>query len=130
SLTMRTAQLIALITVILRAATLVFQSLLVGGIVFHRWIAADARATREPAFGIRLLRYSGIALAVTQALYLALNTMILRHSLGLGLAETIGANFFVAGMLTIGAALAISATPSRVLAHPGNTVTLLSLVVL
>ena len=80
---MRTAELIALITVILRAATLVFQSLLVGAIVFHRWIAKDARATREPGFGIRLLRYSAIALAVTQALYLALNTTILRHSLGL-----------------------------------------------
>jgi len=38
---MRTAELIALITVILRAATLVFQSLLVGSIVFHRWIDAD-----------------------------------------------------------------------------------------
>src|SRR5260370_753307 len=127
---MRTAQLIALITVILRAATLVFQSLLAGGIVFHRWIAADARATREPGFGMRLLRYSAIALAVTQALYLALNTTILRHSLGLGLAETMGANLFVPGRLTIGAGLAISATPSRRLAHPGNTVTLLSLVVL
>ena len=127
---MRTAELIALITVILRAATLVFQSLLVGGIVFHRWIATDETATREPGFGIQLLRYSAIALAVTQALYLALNTTILRHSLGLSLAETMGANFFIAGMLTIVAALAISAMPSSRLAHPGNTVTLLSLVVL
>jgi copper resistance protein D len=126
---MRTAQLIALITVILRAATLVFQSLLVGGIVFHRWIAAGA-FTREPGFGIRLLRSSAIALAVTQALYLGLNTMILKESLGLSLAETVGANFFVAGMLTIGAALAISTRPSLRLAHPGNPVMLLSLVVL
>src|SRR5260370_19069983 len=99
---MRTAQLIALITVILRAATLVFQSLLAGGIVFHRWIAADAGATREPGFGIRLLRYSAVALAVTQALYLALNTTLLRHSRGLGLGATMGANFLIAGMLTIG----------------------------
>jgi hypothetical protein len=54
--------------VVVRAATLVFQSLLVGGIVFHRWIATDARAMREPGFRVRLLRYSAIALAVTQAL--------------------------------------------------------------
>src|SRR5262249_57274620 len=47
-----------------------------------------------------------------------------------GRAETRGANFLVAGMLTIGAALAIAAMPSRRLAHPGNKVPLLSLVVL
>jgi len=127
---MPTAELIALITVILRAATLVFQSLLVGGIVFHRWIGADATAMRECGSGIRLLRYSAVALALTQALYLGLNTMILRKSLGLGLAETVGADFFVAGMLTIGAAVAVAATSSRRLARPGNTLTLQSLVVL
>ena len=127
---MRTAELIALITVILRAATLVFQSLLVGGIVFHRWIDADATTTRERALGVRLMCCSAIALAVTQAVYLGLNVMILRNSLGLGLAQTMGANFFVAGMLTIGTALAIAATPSLRVARPGNTVTLLSLVVL
>ena len=46
---MRTEALGALITVILRAATLVSQSLLVGGIVFRRWAAAApaARGTAQ-----------------------------------------------------------------------------------
>jgi putative copper resistance protein D len=56
--------------------------------------------------------------------------MLLRLTLGLSLAETMSANFFVVGLVTIGAALAVAATPSRRLARPGNLVTFLSLVVL
>ena len=39
---MRTQALFGIITVLLRVATLIFQSLIVGGIVFQRWIAAGA----------------------------------------------------------------------------------------
>ena len=127
---MRTEALIALIAVILRAATLVFQSLLIGGVVFRRWIAAGPPAPGEATPGIRLVRCAAIALAVTQALFIGLNTMLLRDSLGLNLLETMGANFFVVGMVTIGAALAMAAAPSRSLARPGNLITFLSMVTL
>ena len=127
---MRTLALFALVAVMLRAATLVFQSLLIGGIVFHRWIAAEKPTLGETAPGIPLLRLSAIALAVTQVLFLGLNTMLLRVSLGLTLAETMSANFFVVGMVTIVAALAVALTPSRRLVSPGNLMTLLSLVAL
>ena len=95
---MRTEELIALITVILRAATLVSQSLLIGGVVFRRWIAAGPPAPGEPSMGIRLVRCAAIALAVAQALFLGLNAMLLRNSLGLTLWETMSASFFVAGI--------------------------------
>jgi putative copper resistance protein D len=127
---MRTEALIALITVVLRAATLVSQSLLVGGVVFRRWVAAGPAASGEPGPGIRLLRCAAIGLAVAQAMFLGLNVMVLRNSLGLNLLETISANFFVVGMVTISAALAIAVVPSRLLARPGNLITFLSMVAL
>jgi putative copper resistance protein D len=127
---MRTEELIALITVVLRAATLVTQSLLIGGIVFRRWIAATPAASGEPGSGIRLVRCAGLALAVAQLLFLCLNAMLLRNSLGLNLLEMISANFFVVGMVTIGAALATALAPSRCLARPGNLIIFLSMVAL
>src|SRR5262249_60613764 len=51
------------------------------------------------------------------------------RTLALGLGQAMGANFFVARMLPVGAALAISAMPSSRLVHRGNAVTLLPLVV-
>ena len=127
---MRTEALIELITVILRAATLVSQSLLIGGVVFRRWIAARPAEPGEPGPGVWLLRYAAISLAAAQALFLGLNTMVLRNSLGLNLLEMISANFFLVGMVTIVAALAMAVAPSRLLTRPGNLITFLSIVAL
>src|SRR5262249_43840425 len=131
---MRTEALFGIITVVLRAATLIFQSLVIGGIVFHRWVASeplsDLAPSRAEQLGSRLIRGAAIALAGTQVLYLALNTYLLSSSLGLGLGQIVGANFFVAGLVTIAAALTIACVPARRLKHPGNLVAALSLVVL
>jgi copper resistance protein D len=128
---MRTQALFGIITVILRAATLVFQSLVIGGIVFRRWIAAgETTPAHDQRLGLLLVRISAIALAATQVAYLGLNTTILTRSLGAGLKEIAGANFFVAGLVTVAAASAIACIPFPRLAHPGNWITLLSLVVL
>jgi len=66
-----------MIAVALRAATLIFQSLVIGGIVFRRWIAmndADAGAdTTIVRKGVLLVQASAVALAVTQLLYLGFN---------------------------------------------------------
>jgi len=50
--------------------------------------------------------------------------------MGLSLTDVVAADFFVTGLVTIGASLAIAATSSRRLARPGNLVMLLSLAVL
>ncbi len=128
---MRTQALFGIITVILRAATLVFQSLVIGGIVFHRWIApVNAAAPLEEPFGNLLVRISALALAVTQVLYLSLNAMILKESLGFGIRDLAGANFFIAGAVTIAAGVAIACIPEKRLSRPGTPLALLSLVVL
>ena len=128
---MRTQSLFGIIAVVLRATTLILQSLVIGGIVFHRWIAADsAKAIDERRVGIQLVRVSALTLAATQLVYLSLNSALLINSLGLRVADVAGANFFVAGLVTIVASLAIAATPSRRLVHPGSLLTLFSVVVL
>jgi putative copper resistance protein D len=116
-----------MIAVGLRAATLVLQSLVIGGIVFRRWIAAD---THEPTREVLFVRASAVGLAVTQLLYLGLNTAILARSLGLGLADVATANYFVTGMVAIVAALVIAFIPARRQMHPNNLIILLALVLL
>jgi copper resistance protein D len=128
---MRTQALFGIVTVILRAATLVLQSLVIGGIVFRRWIATgEMTPARDQFLGVLLVRIAAIALVATQVAYLGLNTTILTDSLGAGLKDIAGANFFVAGLVTVAAAIAIACAPFPRLAHPGNRIALLSLVVL
>jgi putative copper resistance protein D len=125
---MRTQALFGIIAVVLRAATLIFQSLVIGGIVFRRWIAThDSASVRQ---GVLLLRASAVALGFTQLLYLGFNVAVLDYSLGLSPADVVTANFFVTGLVTIIASLAIAATASRRLVHPRNPIVLLSLLVL
>jgi putative copper resistance protein D len=125
---MRTQALFGIISVILRAATLVFQSLVVGGIVFRRWLAADSG--REQGPGGRLIQSAAVALALTQTIYLALNSVILTESLKTGLRGIVGANFFVAGLVTIAAAATIAWVPKGRLGYQGNLVVFASIVVL
>ncbi|HKD82883.1 MAG TPA: CopD family protein [Candidatus Angelobacter sp.] len=128
---MQNQSLFGIIVVALRAATLVFQSLVVGGIVFHRWIAGDSTAPRgERSPGILLLRVSAAGLVGTQLLYIGINSAVLMDSLGIGLSSVASANFFVAGAVTIIAAVAIAVTPSSKLARPGSGTMLLALVVM
>ena len=91
------------LSVILRAGTLVFQSLLLGGVLFVLWIA---RPTSEIAGGnfdkvqsssLRMLRIAAIGLAVVQALYLYVNSAVLMATAEIGLRDVIGANFFISG---------------------------------
>jgi putative copper resistance protein D len=56
--------------------------------------------------------------------------MILKQSLGLGLKDLAGANFFVAGLATIAATTAIACAPGARLAGPRNLLAVLSLVLL
>ncbi len=117
-----------MIAVFLRAATLVLQSLVIGGLVFRRWIAGHDMST--PSTGVLLIRASAAGLCLAQLLYVALNTAVLAESLGLGVAEVVTANYFVTGVLTMIAALAIAVIPASRQKRAGSLMMLPALVLL
>ena len=97
-------------SVVLRAGTLVFQSLLLGGIFFVLWTARPRpdlpRESMERVHSISwtLLRVSAIGLAVVQVLYLFVDSSVLMATAEIPFSGVIGANFFVAGSIILGAA--------------------------
>jgi copper resistance protein D len=103
--------LFAFFSVILRAGTLVFQSLLLGGVLFVLWVARtspDVSAdsiTRIQSSSWRLLRISAIGLAVMQLLYLYVNSAVLMVTAEIGFNGVVGANFFISGCIVLTAAL-------------------------
>lgn len=109
------------LSVILRAGTLVFQSLLLGGSLFLLWIASPGGETTEAELAAvrrsasQLLRISAIALVMVQALYLYVNSAALTASAEIGWRDVIGANFFIAGSIILGASImvAILATSAK-----------------
>src|SRR5271166_4284452 len=97
-------------SVVLRAGTLVFQSLLLGGIFFVLW-TARSRADlpqesmeRVHATSWTLLRISAIGLAVVQVLYLFVDSSVLMATAEIPFRGVVGASFFVAGGIILGAA--------------------------
>ena len=95
------------LSVILRAGTLVFQSLLLGGVLFVLWIArptseiADASFERVRSSSLRMLRIAAIGLAVVQAFYLYVNSAVLMATAEIGLRDVVGANFFISGSVDL-----------------------------
>jgi putative copper resistance protein D len=119
------------LAVILSAATLVGQSLLLGGLLFLFW---NARPTPEiPAEGLdrvrslalKAFRIVALGLALVQLLYLYVNASVLMASAEIGFREAAGANFFLSGSVMLVAALLIA-----ILARNQKTSTLWSLSVL
>ena len=97
-------------SVVLRAGTLVFQSLLLGGIFFVLW-TARSRADlpqesmeRVHATSWTLLLISAIGLAVVQVLYLFVDSSVLMATAEIPFRGVVGASFFVAGGIILGAA--------------------------
>ncbi len=103
------------LAVVLRAATILFQSLIIGGVLF--WYAVLGRSgeksSRAASSCERLLRIAGFGLALTQAIYLSCESFVLRQTVGLSFSEIAGANFFVAGTVMIVAGVAIAMMPYR-----------------
>jgi len=112
--------LFGLLVVVLRGAILCFQTIAVGGITFLLVVA------RVPQFGqeswlypaTRLIRWSGLALALAQLSFVISNTFILTSSAGLSIGEALGANYVIAGVLAIAAGLVVSFWPSGRRARP------------
>ena len=103
------------LSVILRAGTLVFQSLLLGGVLFVLWIARPTSAIAGSNFdkvqssSLRMLRIAAIGLAVMQAFYLYVNSTVLMATAEIGLRDVVGANFFIAGSVIFAASIVTAA---------------------
>ncbi len=104
-------ELFGFLSVVLRAGTLVFQSLLLGGVVFIVWTSRGtpgeaAQRDRMESGSWTLLRLSIIGLILIQTLYLYVNSAVLMVTAELGFSGVIGANFFISGSVVLCAALA------------------------
>jgi putative copper resistance protein D len=105
----RLLQIFGFLSVLFRGATLTFQSLTVGGIVFLifvlRRVDEDSGALKQAT--LRWIRRAAIALAVMQVSYVLANSLILMQSAEMSPREVSGANFVVAGAIGILSAMAI-----------------------
>jgi putative copper resistance protein D len=103
--------LFGFLSVVMRAGTLVFQSLLLGGVVFVLWVAHGVPGNPEQQARMdrsvwRLLRLSILGLIVIQLLYLYVNSAVLMATAEIGLREAAGANFFLSGSIVLVGAFA------------------------
>ena len=108
---LKLVDLFTFLSVVLRAGTLVFQSVLLGGVMFVLWVAqASPEASQESigriqASSWKLLRISAVGLAVMQLLYLYVNSAVLMATAEIGFDGVVGANFFISGSIVLVAAL-------------------------
>jgi putative copper resistance protein D len=90
-------------SVLLRGLTLLFQSLVMGGLVFSLFVLSPAshlipHGLESAQKSCRwLLGSSALALAATQFIYVLIDSAILMQTAELRLHEVAGANFFLAG---------------------------------
>jgi putative copper resistance protein D len=111
---LKLVDLFSFFSVVLRAGTLVFQSVLLGGVLFLLWIATLSHDVSAESIGRirssawRLLRISAVGLAVVQLLYLYVNSAVLMATAEIGFEGVVGANFFISGALVLTAAFLIA----------------------
>ncbi|OLB36022.1 MAG: hypothetical protein AUH11_12630 [Acidobacteria bacterium 13_2_20CM_57_17] len=105
----RLLQVFGFLSVLFRGATLTFQSLAVGGIVFLIFVVRgaeeDSAVLRQAC--LRWIRRSALALAAMQISYVLANSIILRQSADMPLRDVLGANFVLAAVIGIAAAFTI-----------------------
>jgi putative copper resistance protein D len=105
----RLLQVFGFLSVLFRGATLTFQSLAIGGIVFVIFVVRRSKEDSGPLQRacLRWIRRSAAALATMQISYVLANSLILRQSADMPLREVIGANFVLAGLMGIVAAVTV-----------------------
>lgn len=111
----RLLQIFGFLSVLLRGATLTFQSLTVGGVIF---LFAVLRKSSDDSTEIKVpclswLRRFALVLVGVQISYLVANSLILMESAQISFAAIIGANFVLAGTLGIAASLTILVLSTR-----------------
>jgi putative copper resistance protein D len=103
------------LVVLLRAAILVFQTILVGGVIFLCFVASNDSLRPEeltrPAW--KFIRWSGVGFALCQIVFLIVNSLVLGNSTDISIREMLGANFAIAGIVGIVASLAVALWPAR-----------------
>ena len=111
----RLLQIFGFLSVLLRGASLTFQSLSVGGVIFLLFVlhkpSDDCEEIRASC--LRWLRRFALVLVATQVSYLAANSLILMESAQISFAEVSGANFVLAGALGIAASLTVLVLSAR-----------------
>jgi len=114
----RLAGVYAYLAVVLRAAILILQSLILGGVIFIWWslrraseVSSTLQIANAKAKCFRLLRISGLLLAAAHALCLIVNCRGLIRSAGLSIPDIIGANFVLAGFIAICSGLLVAQLP-------------------
>jgi len=106
----RLLQIFGFLSVLFRGATLSFESLTIGGIVFLNFVARSS-STQSEAIDqacLRWIRRAAVALAVMQLAYILASTLILMQSADMTLSDVSGANFVLAGIVGIASALTIA----------------------
>src|SRR5215472_7452348 len=120
----RLLQIFGFLSVLFRGATLTFQSLTAGGILFllliFRLPSSEGQEIRSVC--LRWIRRFALALAAMQISYVLANTLILMQSAGLTFSEVSGANFVLAGAIGIASSLTIAALSGE--ARPGSSLAL------
>ena len=95
------------LSVILRGCTLALQSLAVGGVAFALFVMRGRDAKVE-----RAIRRWALALCAVQVLFVAVDSAVLSGTGGFPLSDLVGANYFLAGLVTIAASLMLAARPA------------------
>jgi len=103
------------LVVLLRAAILVFQTILVGGVIFLSFVASNDGLRPEeltrPAW--KFIRWSGVGFALCQIAFLFVNSLVLGNSTDISIREMLGANFAIAGIVGIVASLTVALWPAH-----------------
>ncbi len=107
----RLLQIFGFLSVLFRGATLTFESLTIGGIVFLNFIVRRASTPSETVAQTcsKWIRRAALALALMQLAYILASSLILMQSADMTLGDISGANFVLAGILAIASALTIAA---------------------
>ncbi len=117
----RLLQIFGFLSVLFRGATLSFESLTIGGIVFLNFVARRSNSQSEAINQacLRWIRRAAVALAVMQMAYILASTLILMQSADMTLSDVSGANFVLAGILATASALTIASFAGA--ARPSKT---------
>jgi copper resistance protein D len=114
---MQIINLFAFLSVIFRAATIMLQSLVLGGVVFSYLVlgqsGAEANSSEAKRVCERMLRIAAIILIVVQTLYITCEAVLLVELSGFQLGEIVGAGFFLAGVVSIVCGLLIVFVPYK-----------------
>lgn len=110
----RLLDLYGYVSVLLRALTIIAQTLAVGGVVFALLVARPLRLDGDESGKLalhsirRLVSWAAFSLALLQILLLVVDSVALMDTAELSLREVAGANFFRAGAVIIAASAALA----------------------